>query len=35
MNKIMFPKIVVMIFYELNECDQQPPWVWPVDNETF
>lgn len=35
MNEIMVPKLVDWILDEFNECNQQTPWMWTIDNQTL
>lgn len=31
----MAPELECRILDEFNESDEEPPWVWPVDNQSL
>ncbi len=33
MNKLVFPEIIGGILDQLNERDEQSPWVWSIHNQ--
>lgn len=35
MNKLMVPELVRVISDQFNERDQQTPWMWSIDNQSF
>lgn len=35
MYKFMVPKLVDWIFYQLNKCDQQAPWMWSINDQSL
>lgn len=35
MNKVMIPEFIRWILNELNKCNQQSPWMWTINNQTF
>lgn len=35
MDKIVFPELVLGILDEFDEGDEQSPWVWTIDDQSF
>lgn len=35
MNKVVIPELVRGIFDELDECDEQTPWMRSIHNQTL
>lgn len=35
MDKLMVPEFKLRILNKFNKCDQQAPWMWPVNNQSL